>query len=277
MVEDNHLEKNSTGIIALNSEHLLIRGNRILHAMDASGAGIALKETSAAIVVDNEIVHCAHGLMADSPMDPYNRIVMVNNLFAHNLTAIYFYGAFGGHIAIANTFRNNLWPVSIVGDGDPMNDLWLANYWDDYQGFDRNHDGYGDWPHELLVFADRLWMEIPATKFFRNAIVLELLTFLNGWRRSPHPCSSCMTPHHACSRGAAGKKASGATCKEKPARTERAGIDTACAPPGSRQYAWVSTSAANARSLPVYLPARQKQCEADIAFTSRTETGARRR
>lgn len=46
-----------------------------------------------------------------------------------------------------------------------MNDLWLANYWDDYQGFDRNHDGYGDWPHELLVFADRLWMEIPATKF----------------------------------------------------------------------------------------------------------------
>ncbi|MDX9737003.1 MAG: nitrous oxide reductase family maturation protein NosD [Azonexus sp.] len=178
VVEDNHLEKNSTGIIALNSEHLLIRGNRILHAMDASGAGIALKETSAAIVVDNEIVHCAHGLMADSPMDPYNRIVMVNNLFAHNLTAIYFYGAFGGHIAIANTFRNNLWPVSIVGDGDPMNDLWLANYWDDYQGFDRNHDGYGDWPHELLVFADRLWMEIPATKFFRNAIVLELLDFL---------------------------------------------------------------------------------------------------
>ncbi|MFV0372351.1 MAG: nitrous oxide reductase family maturation protein NosD [Azonexus sp.] len=178
VVENNHLEKNSTGIIALNSEQLLIRSNRILHAMDASGAGIALKETSAAIIVDNEIVHCAHGLMADSPMDPYNRIVMVNNLFAHNLTAIYFYGAFGGHVAIANTFRNNLWPVSIVGDGDPMDDLWLANYWDDYQGFDRNHDGYGDWPHELLVFADRIWMEIPATKFFRNAVVLELLDFL---------------------------------------------------------------------------------------------------
>ncbi|OMG52452.1 copper ABC transporter substrate-binding protein [Azonexus hydrophilus] len=178
VVDRNHLENNSTGIIALNSEELLIRGNRILHAMDASGTGIALKETSAAIVVDNEIVHCAHGIMADSPMDPYNRIVLVNNLIAHNLTGIYFYGALGGHVAVANTFRNNLWPVSVVGDGDPMDDRWWGNYWDDYQGFDRNGDGYGDWHHDLLAFADRIWLEIPATKFFRNAIVLELLDFL---------------------------------------------------------------------------------------------------
>lgn len=146
--------------------------------MDASGTGIALKETSAAIVVDNEIVHCAHGIMADSPMDPYNRIVLVNNLIAHNVTGVHFYGALGGHVAVANTFRNNLWPVSVVGDGDPMDDRWWGNYWDDYQGFDRNGDGYGDWHYDLLAFADRIWLEIPATKFFRNAMVLELLDFL---------------------------------------------------------------------------------------------------
>lgn len=178
VVDRNHLENNSTGIIALNSEDLLIRGNRIMHAMDASGTGIALKETSAAIVVNNEIVHCAHGIMADSPMDPYNRIVLVNNLIAHNLTAIYFYGAMGGHVAIANTFRNNLWPVTVIGDGDPLDDIWWGNYWDDYQGFDRDGDGYGDWPHNLLAYADRIWMETPPTKFFRNSILFELLDFL---------------------------------------------------------------------------------------------------
>ena len=178
LVDRNHLENNSTGIIALNSDGLIIRKNRVVHAMDASGAGIALKETSAALVENNEIVHCAHGIMADSPMDPINRIVFIGNLVAHNITGVYFYGARGGHIAIGNTFRSNLWPVTIIGDGDPLNDTWLGNYWDEYEGFDRDHDGFGDRPYELLAYADRIWIETPAAKFFRNSPVLELLDFL---------------------------------------------------------------------------------------------------
>ncbi|MBP5986389.1 MAG: nitrous oxide reductase family maturation protein NosD [Azonexus sp.] len=178
VVERNLLEKNSTGIIALNSEGMIIRHNRILHAMDASGAGIALKETSAALIQGNEIVHCAHGIMADSPMNPINRIVFVDNLIAHNITGIYFYGAKGGHIAINNTFRSNLWPVTIIGDGDPMNDTWWGNSWDNYEGFDLDADGFGDTPHELHAWADRIWIETPSATFFRNSPVLELLDFL---------------------------------------------------------------------------------------------------
>ncbi len=178
LVDRNHLEKNSTGIIALNSDGLTIRNNRILHAMDASGAGIALKETSAALIIGNEIVHCAHGIMADSPMNPINRIVFLDNLVAHNITGVYFYGAKGGHIAIGNTFRSNLWPVTIIGDGDPMNDTWWGNYWDSYEGFDQDGDGFGDRPYDLLAYADRIWMETPAARFFRNTPVLELLDFL---------------------------------------------------------------------------------------------------
>jgi len=178
LVDRNHLENNSTGIIALNSDGLIIRNNRILHAMDPSGAGIALKETSAALVIGNEIIHCAHGIMADSPMDPINRIVFIDNLVAHNITGIYFYGAKGGHIALGNTFRSNLWPVTVIGDGDPLNDTWWGNYWDSYEGFDGDQDGYGDRPYDLLAYADRIWMDTPAARFFRNSPVLELLDFL---------------------------------------------------------------------------------------------------
>ena len=178
IVEGNLLEKNSTGVIALNSEGMIVRNNRILHAMDASGAGIALKETSAALIYGNEIVHCAHGIMADSPMDPINRIVFINNIIAHNVTGIYFYGAKGGHIAINNTFKSNLWPVTIIGDGDPMNDFWWGNSWDNYEGFDLDGDGLGDKPHELYAWADRIWMDTPSATFFRSTPVLELLDFL---------------------------------------------------------------------------------------------------
>lgn len=201
LIEGNRFENNSTGIVALNSEGLLIRGNRILHAMDPSGAGVALKETSAALVDGNEIVHCAHGIMADSPTHPQSRIVFHNNTVAHNVTGIYFYGVKGGHIALNNRFKGNLWPVTIIGDGNPMDDVWWGNTWDDYQGFDRNHDGIGDTPHELYAYADRIWMETPAARFFRNAPVLELLDFLERLApfsapalilRDPAPR---MTPH----------------------------------------------------------------------------------
>lgn len=178
LVEGNLLEKNSTGIVALNSDGMIIRNNRILHAMDASGAGVALKETSAALVQNNEIVHCAHGIMADSPMNPLNRIVFIGNTIAHNITGVYFYGAKGGHVAINNTFKSNLWPVTIIGDGDPMNDIWWGNSWDTYEGFDLDGDGFGDKPHELHVWADRIWLETPSATFFRNSPVLELLDFL---------------------------------------------------------------------------------------------------
>lgn len=178
VVKGNRFENNSTGIIALNSDGLVIRRNRIAHAMDASGAGIALKEIASALVVGNEIVHCARGIMADSSTDPVDRIIFINNLIAHNTTGIYFYGVKGSHIAIGNTFRSNLWPVSIVADGDPMKDIWRGNYWDDYEGFDRNHDGVGDRPHEVYAYADRIWIETPEAKFFRNSPVLELLDFL---------------------------------------------------------------------------------------------------
>lgn len=178
LIENNRLEHNSTGIVTLNSDGIIIRNNRIMHAMDPSGAGVALKETAAALVVGNDIIHCAHGIMADSPSHPVNRISLIDNRVAHNVTGIYFYGERGGHLAIGNRFENNLWQVVVIGSGDPTRDIWWGNYWDDYQGFDRNHDGIGDTPHELYTYADRIWLATPQAKFFRNSPVLELLDFL---------------------------------------------------------------------------------------------------
>jgi nitrous oxidase accessory protein len=116
--------------------------------------------------------------MADSPSHPVSRISFIGNRIAHNITGIYFYGEKGGHIAIDNRFESNLRPVTVIGNGDPLNDVWLNNLWDDYQGFDRDGDGFGDTPHELYAYADRIWMDTPKATFFRASPLLELLDFL---------------------------------------------------------------------------------------------------
>jgi nitrous oxidase accessory protein len=39
-------------------------------------------------------------------------------------------------------------------------------------------DNVGDRPHEVYAYADRLWMELPYARFFRNAPMMEMLDFL---------------------------------------------------------------------------------------------------
>lgn len=184
LIENNLFTHNATGITVLNSEGMIIRRNRIMHAMEASGAGIALKESSAALVHENEIIHCAVGITADSPLHPVNRIVLIDNRIAYNVTGINFYGERGGHLILRNRFEHNLWHAT-VGDSSATNDAgdspgneWHGNYWDNYEGFDRNSDSVGDTPYEIWAYADRIWMEEPMAKFFRNSPVLELLDFL---------------------------------------------------------------------------------------------------
>jgi nitrous oxidase accessory protein len=74
--------------------------------------------------------------------------------------------------------ESNLSTVAISAPGAGSANVWRGNYWDEYQGFDRDGDGYGDTPHEIYLFADRIWMETPMATFFRNSPVLEMLDFL---------------------------------------------------------------------------------------------------
>jgi nitrous oxidase accessory protein len=187
LIENNLFSHNATGITILNSEGMIIRRNRIMHAMDASGAGIALKESSAVLVHENEIIHCAVGILADSPLDPINRIALIENRIAYNVTGVNFYGEKGGHLILRNRFEHNLWHAMVGdssssadsgGSGSSLGNAWHGNYWDDYEGFDRNNDGVGDTPYEIWAYSDRIWMDNPMAKFFRNSPVLELLDFL---------------------------------------------------------------------------------------------------
>ena len=43
---------------------------------------------------------------------------------------------------------------------------------------DGNGDGVGDTPHQLMAYADQIWMELPVARFFRSSPVMELLDFL---------------------------------------------------------------------------------------------------
>ncbi|MDP2809519.1 MAG: nitrous oxide reductase family maturation protein NosD [Rhodocyclaceae bacterium] len=178
LVENNRLSDTGTGIIVLYSPDLVLRGNHVAHALTGGGGGIVFKESNDALVEDNEVLHCSVGLRVDAPPESVGKLTVKNNRFAHNIIGLFFYGEEGGHRFFDNRFESNLTTVAISAPGAGAANVWRGNYWDDYQGFDRNGDGYGDTPHEVYLFADRIWMETPMATFFRNSPVLEMLDFL---------------------------------------------------------------------------------------------------
>jgi nitrous oxidase accessory protein len=178
MVEGNHLEHTGTGIVVLYSPGLTVRANHVAHALTDGGGGIVFKESDDALVEDNQIIHCSVGLRVDAPPEPVGVLTARGNRFAHNVIGAYFYGEAGGHRFERNRFENNLTQIGISAPGAAGANVWEGNYWSDYQGFDRNGDGIGDTPHELWLFADRIWMETPKASFFRESPLLETLDFL---------------------------------------------------------------------------------------------------
>ena len=179
IVENNRFYDNSVGVYFMYTEGGVARNNIISHATGATGMGLGFKESSDVLLENNEIIYCAVGVGSDlSPFQPDTAIRFVNNRFAFNGIAIQLTSELGGNEMHGNTFEGNLTDMYQAGRGDGVKNKWNGNYFDTYQGFDRDEDGYGDTAHEEYAYADQIWMEIPNARFFKTSPVLELLDFL---------------------------------------------------------------------------------------------------
>ena len=179
LVEDNRFYDNAVSIYMMYTERMQVRNNIISHANGPAGMAIGFKESSDSDIEGNEIVYCAIGVGSDlSPLQPNSTIRFKNNRFAYNGIAVHFTSELGGNVFDDNLFEGNLTDVIQSGRGKGGMNRWTGNYFDTYLGFDRDHDNVGDTPHQQFAFADQIWIEIPAARFFKMSPVMELLDFL---------------------------------------------------------------------------------------------------
>jgi nitrous oxidase accessory protein len=180
IVDGNRFYDNAVGIYFMYTEGGAARNNIISHATGATGMGVGFKEASGTIIENNEIIYCGVGIGSDlSPFQPDTTIEVRGNRFAYNGIGIQFNSETGNNFMRDNIFEGNITQVTYGGrsDNSALN-FWEGNYWDDYQGFDRDHDGYGDQTHDLYSYTDQIWAELPVARFFRSSPVMELLDFL---------------------------------------------------------------------------------------------------
>lgn len=179
-VEENDYRDNMVGIFLMYSDDVEIRRNRIVGAQGATGMGVGFKESSGVVLEQNQIIYCAKGIYLDiSPYETDRKNRFEGNLLAYNGVGITFHSKWLGNVFTNNDFVDNFSQVTVRGGGHAMAHHWEGNYWDDYQGFDRDGDGRGDRPHRVFSYSDRIWMDKPAAAFFRASPLFEVLDFLD--------------------------------------------------------------------------------------------------
>jgi nitrous oxidase accessory protein len=176
----NNFHDNSVGVFLMYSQGSRLIGNRVSNAEGAFGIGIGMKESSDMTVSNNDVIYNARGFYLDtSPYQPGTTNVIKNNRLLFNTTAFQMYGTL-----LPSTFEGNslVGNIQDIGNDTPESNLamnrWFRNYWDNYEGFDRDSDGIGDIPHEEYAYADRLWGYLPASRIFYGSPVMSFLNFL---------------------------------------------------------------------------------------------------
>lgn len=179
-VQDNRYEFNSVGMFLMYSIDTIASNNVIKSSLGATGMGIGLKDTSNITLKDNTIIYNAQGLYIDrSPFEPGSKNYILNNKILYNAEAMHFHSLSENSDIINNTFKGNM--EDVVNDSIDVkthNNNFARNFYDRYEGFDRDGDNIGDSSHKEYQYADKLWLYNPNVKFFYASPVISLLNFL---------------------------------------------------------------------------------------------------
>jgi nitrous oxidase accessory protein len=180
IVKNNEFVHNSVGIFFMYSKDSIAKGNIIKNSLGTTGLGIGLKDCSNYTIEDNTLIYCARGLYLDrSPFEPDSYNYINNNKILYNSEGVHFHSLSLNNIFKGNIIKGNI--DSVVNDSyntKIAQNQWDGNYWDDYEGFDRDGDGIGDRPYNLYYYADKMWLINPNVKFFYASPVISILNFL---------------------------------------------------------------------------------------------------
>lgn len=179
LVQGNRFVGNSVGVYVMYTGKVRILDNYIANSYGPTGMAVGFKEASDVFVERNDILYCAVGVGVDlSPFEPDSKVVLKNNRFAYNSVAVQFNSRMSGTEVQGNLFEGNIDQISVAMNETASLNVFQGNYWDTFEGFDRDHDGIADNPYEMYSFVDKIWMETPVARFFKNSPMMEFIDFL---------------------------------------------------------------------------------------------------
>ena len=179
--KENFYQYNAVAMMLMGAKDTTVMANQILSSKGASGIGVVITGVENFRFEQNHVKFNAKGLYIDGGEKGEGmKRYIINNEIAYNKEAIHFHQSIKDNTITHNTIVGNI--EDVVKDlPSKINDTNIIryNYWDRYEGFDRNGDNIGDRPHRIYQYADRLWSYNPKVKFFYASPLMSLLNFMS--------------------------------------------------------------------------------------------------
>jgi nitrous oxidase accessory protein len=162
----NRFERNGAGVAVMYTRHVLMQGNTFDDNWGGSSYGLLLKEIRDSRIVDNIFRRNTVGLYLEGSA----RNQVTGNTFQGNGWAVRVLANAEGNVFAGNSFLQNSFDVATNSRSNVS--TFRENYWDHYEGFDLDHDGYGDVPyHPVRLFALMVAQNEPALILLRSFFV----------------------------------------------------------------------------------------------------------
>ncbi len=177
-IRGNEFFNNSVGVFLMYSEKTIMINNLIQGCNGVSGMCLGMKETSSNQILNNRFIYSTEGIHFDvSPFVPEKRNTIQGNEIAFCGSGMFFHTNQLGNDITDNNFHDNL--SNVIAEGiTASGNYWNGNYFDDYQGFDRDYDNVGDTPFDLYNYVEHLWDYNDDIKFFYGSPLLVIFDFL---------------------------------------------------------------------------------------------------
>ena len=180
LYRSNMFSGNGAGVAVMYSRNVTMEGNRFTRNQGPSAYGLLLKDITDSRVERNWFLQNTTGIY----MEGSSRIDFRSNVFQGNGWALRLQASCDDNRFSGSNFSANTFDVST--NGSLVLNVFEANYWDKYQGYDLNKDLIGDVPFrpvslfsmvvERMPFAVLLWRSFFIFMLDQAEKVLPVLT-----------------------------------------------------------------------------------------------------
>ena len=165
----NTFRNNGAGVSVMFSKKVNMEGNHFEENWGPSAYGILLKEISDSYISNNTFLKNTVGIY----MEGTSRTQIEKNAFESNGWAIKVQASCDDNNFDHNNFNGN--SFDIATNGTMMLNKFFNNYWDKYEGYDINRDGFGDVPYHPVSMYAMVVEQNPTTLILMRSFIVSLL------------------------------------------------------------------------------------------------------
>jgi nitrous oxidase accessory protein len=166
---NNTFNNNGAGVAVMYSHKVKMEGNKFEMNWGPASYGILLKDITDSYIHNNTFYKNSVGIH----MEGSSRINAFKNVFKENGWAIKVQASCDDNNFYQNNFYGN--SFDIATNGTMMLNKFYNNYWDKYEGYDRNKDGVGDVPYHPVSMYSMIVEQNPNSLILLRSFMVSLL------------------------------------------------------------------------------------------------------